>query len=130
MCVAGEKQMKIEKFYYDEKQQMINEIRQEMETCGQEWEPEKDPRFMDIVRKVVQFAETSGCNLKIETDSDRSAMIRMQTDGIWILCDGETSLQEKEIMQKLFQKADYVHIGNRERNGRSMVELEFNIKMD
>ena len=122
--------MKIERFFYDEKEKMLNEIRQEIKTEQQKWEPEKDQRFMDMVKRLMQFAENAACNIKIETDSDRSAMIKMQTDGIWILCNGETSLEEKAVMQELFQKAGYIHIGNGERKGKPVVKLEFNLKFE
>lgn len=160
MCLWGEKNMTIEGFYYDEKENMLDMIHREMEECRQkmtyeecrieyeqstekinmikscvetpdrEWNPEEDSRFLMYVERVVSFAEEAGLNIKIQTHEDGSAVFRIQTEDIWILGEGETSRKQKEMLQDLLEKAVYIHMGNREHNGKNLIEMEFEIKFN
>ena len=47
--------------------------------------------FKNITKRVIQFAQLSGCNIKIETLSSMDAVIKMQTGCIWLLSDGEAA---------------------------------------
>ena len=50
-------------------------------------------------------------------------MIRLQTDRIHFLSNGETDREEKEILQKLLQEAEYVHMGTDKREKEETILL-------
>ena len=50
---------------------------------------------------------------------------KMQMGGIWLLSDGETALQDKKVMQELIDQAEHVYIGNSEREGKNVLDMEF-----
>lgn len=74
--------------------------------------------FKNITKRVIQFAQLSGCNIKIETLSSMDAVIKMQTGCIWLLSDGEAAQQDKRVIQELIDQAEHVYIGNSEREGK------------
>ena len=120
--------MNMERLYYDEKQKLLSELRKEIQ------EQEKDTldrasgryrRFTELAEEATWFARTAGCNIRVQVLTDQSAMIRMQTDGIHLLSDGETGREEKKILQKLLQEAEYVHMGTDKREGKPVLLLEF-----
>lgn len=120
--------MNMERLYYDEKQKLLSELRKEIQ------EQEKQildrtsgrcRRFTELAEEATWFAKTAGCNIRIQALTDRSAMIRMQTDRIHFLSDGETDREEKEILQKLLQEAEYVHMGTDKREEKTVLLLEF-----
>ena len=78
-----------------------------------------------LQEEAAWFAKAAGCNIRIQVLTDRSAMIRMQTDRIHFLSDGETDREEKEILQKLLQEAEYVHMGTDKREEKTVLLLEF-----
>ena len=82
-------------------------------------------RFTELAEEAAWFAKAAGCNIRIQVLTDRSAMIRMQTDRIHFLSDGETDREEKEILQKLLQEAEYVHMGTDKREEKTVLLLEF-----
>ena len=87
--------------------------------------PEKYCWFKNITKRVIQFAQISGCNIKIETLPSMDAVIKMQMGCIWLLSDGETALQDKKVMQELIDQAEHVYIGNSEREGKNVLDMEF-----
>lgn len=91
--------------------------------------PEKYCWFKNITKRVIQFAQIAGCNIKIETFSNMDAVIKMQTGCIWLLSDGETALQDKKVMQELIDQAEHVYIGNSERDGKNVLDMEFIFKL-
>ena len=155
--------MNIEKFYYDEQEKMIEEMKREMEEHDQSLSPEerekerkkslqearaimenaeqkkrehyqivnaaKYQRFVYLSEQAMQFSKISGCNIKVQTFPDMSALIKLQTGCIWLLSDGETALEDKETMQCLLNEADWAYIGNSDRDGKNMLELEFRFEL-
>ena len=81
--------------------------------------------FKNITKRVIQFAQLSGCNIKIETLPSMDAVIKMQTGCIWLLSDGETAQQDKRVIQELIDQAEHVYIGNSEREGKKVLDMEF-----
>ena len=81
--------------------------------------------FKNITKRVIQFAQLSGCNIKIETLSSMDAVIKMQTGCIWLLSDGEAAQQDKRVIQELIDQAEHVYIGNSEREGKKVLDMEF-----
>ncbi len=81
--------------------------------------------FKNITKRVIQFAQLSGCNIKIETLPNMDAVIKMQTGCIWLLSDGETAQQDKRVIQELIDQAEHVYIGNSEREGKKVLDMEF-----
>lgn len=81
--------------------------------------------FKNITKRVIQFAQLSGCNIKIETLSSMDAVIKMQTGCIWLLSDGEDAQQDKRVIQELIDQAEHVYIGNSEREGKKVLDMEF-----
>ena len=81
--------------------------------------PVKYQRFIYLSERAIQFSKISGCNIKIQTFSDMSALI------IWLLSDGESALEDKETMKNLLNEADWVGIGSRKHGEKDVVELEF-----
>ena len=120
--------MNMERLYYDEKQKLLSELRKEIQEQEKQI-PDRTSgrcrRFTELAEEAVWFAKAAGCNIRIQVLTDRSAMIRMQTDRIHFLSDGETDREEKEILQKLLQEAEYVHMGTDKREGRTVLLLEF-----
>lgn len=91
--------------------------------------PAKYQRFIYLSEQAMQFSKISGCNIKVQTFPDMSALIKLQTGCIWLLSDGETALEDKEIVQCLLNEADWVYIGNSDRDGKNMLELEFRFEL-
>ena len=89
----------------------------------------KYQRFVYLSEQAMQFSKISGCNIKVQTFPDMSALIKLQTGCIWLLSDGETALEDKETMQCLLNEADWVYIGNSDRDGKNMLELEFRFEL-
>lgn len=87
--------------------------------------PVKYQRFIYLSERAVQFSKISGCNIKIQTFPDMSALIKMQTGYIWLLSDGESALEDKETMKNLLNEAGWVGIGSRKHGEKDVVELEF-----
>ena len=87
--------------------------------------PVKYQRFIYLSERAIQFSKISGCNIKIQTFPDMSALIKMQTGYIWLLSDGESALEDKETMKNLLNEADWVGIGSRKHGEKDVVELEF-----
>ena len=56
--------------------------------------PVKYQRFLYLSERAIQFSKMSGCNIKIQTFSDMSALIKMQTGYMWLLSDGESALED------------------------------------
>ena len=79
--------------------------------------------FKNITKRVIQFAQLSGCNIKIETLPSMDAVIKMQTGCIWLLSDGETAQQDKRVIQELIDQAEHVYIGNSEREGKKVLDI-------
>lgn len=155
--------MNIEKFYYDEQEKMIEEMKKKMEEYDQSLSPEererehrkslqearaimehaekkkkehyqiinpvKYQRFVYLSEQAIQFSKISGCNIKVQTFPDMSALIKLQTGGIWLLSDGETELEDKATMQCLLNEADWVYIGNSDKDGKNILELEFRFEL-
>ena len=98
--------MNMERLYYDEKQKLLSELRKEIQEQEKQI-PDRTSgrcrRFTELAEEADWFAKVAGCNIRIQVLTDRSAMIRMQTDRIHFLSDGETDREEKEILQKLLQ---------------------------
>ena len=107
--------------------ELISETCETEEVSG-DWNPQENSDFMFLVEKLESFARTAGCNLEIKTEGRGNTTIRIQTDGIWLLCDGETSVDEKEMLADLLHKADYVYMGTGERDGKTVVELQLGIQ--
>lgn len=120
--------MNMERLYYDEKQKLLFELRKEIQEQEKQI-PDRTSgrcrRFTELAEEAAWFAKAAGCNIRIQVLTDRSAMIRMQTDRIHFLSDGETDREEKEILQKLLQEAEYVHMGTDKREGKTVLLLEF-----
>ena len=141
--------MNIEKFYYDEQTEMYEQMKKEQDEHEQslsvdEREKEHQKLFQEA-RTIMEKAERkkkeeyqiinpvkyqrfiylSGCNIKIQTFPDMSALIKMQTGYIWLLSDGESALEDKETMKNLLNEADWVGIGSRKHGEKDVVELEF-----
>ena len=120
--------MNIERSYYDEKQKLLSELRKEIQEQEKQI-PDRTSgrcrRFTELAEEAAWFAKAAGCNIRIQVLTDRSAMIRMQTDRIHFLSDGETDREEKEILQKLLQEAEYVHMGTDKREEKTVLLLEF-----
>lgn len=120
--------MTIERLYYDEKERMLSELRKEIQEQEKQV-PDRASggyqRFTELAEEAAWFAKAAGCNIRIQALTDRSAMIRMQTDRIHFLSDGETGREEKEILQKLLQEAEYVHMGTDKRDKKTVLLLEF-----
>ena len=91
--------------------------------------PLKYQRFVYLSEQAIQFSKISGCNIKVQTFPNMSGLIKMQTACIWLLNDGESALEDKETMQSLLRDADWVYIGNSERDGKKMLELEFRFEL-
>ena len=115
-----------------EHQKLVQEARTIMEKAErkkkEEYQiinPVKYQRFIYLSERVVQFSKISGCNIKIQTFPDMSALIKMQTGYIWLLSDGESALEDKEIMKNLLNEADWVGIGSKKHGEKDVVELEF-----
>ena len=87
--------------------------------------PVKYQRFIYLSERAIQFSKISGCNIKIQTFPDMSALIKMQTGYIWLLSDGESALEDKETMKNLLNEADWVGIGSKKHGEKDVVELEF-----
>ena len=87
--------------------------------------PVKYQRFIYLSERAIQFSKISGCNIKIQTFPDMSALIKMQTGYIWLLSDGESALEDKETMKSLLNEADWVGIGSKKHGEKDVVELEF-----
>ena len=87
--------------------------------------PVKYQRFIYLSERAIQFSKISGCNIKIQTFPDMSALIKMQTGYIWLLSDGESALEDKETMKNLLNEAAWVGIGSRKHGEKDVVELEF-----
>ena len=87
--------------------------------------PVKYQRFIYLSERAVQFSKISGCNIKIQTFPDMSALIKMQTGYIWLLSDGESALEDKETVKNLLNEADWVGIGSKKHGEKDVVELEF-----
>ena len=85
----------------------------------------KYQRFVYLSEQAMQFSKISGCNIKVQTFPDMSALIKMQTGYIWLLSDGESALEDKETMKNLLNEADWVGIGSRKHGEKDVVELEF-----
>ena len=81
--------------------------------------------FKNITKRVIQFAQLSGCNINIETVSSMDAVNKMQTGCIWLLSDGEAAQQDKRVIQELIDQAEHVYIGNSEREGKKVCVLNF-----
>lgn len=81
--------------------------------------------FKNMTKRVIQFAQLSGCNIKIETLPSMDAVIKMQTGCIWLLSDGEAAQQDKRVIQELIDQAEHVYIGNSEREGKKVLDMEF-----
>ena len=94
-----------------EKYQLINSV--------------KYQRFVYLSERAIQFSKISGCNIKIQTFPDMSALIKMQTGYIWLLSDGESALEDEATMKNLLNEADWRGIGSRKHGERDVVELEF-----
>ena len=120
--------MNMERLYYDEKQKLLSELQREIQEQTKQI-PDRSSgryqRFTELAEEATWFAKAAGCNIRIQVLTDRSAMIRMQTDRIHFLSDGETDREEKEILQKLLQEAEYVHMGTDKREGETVLLLEF-----
>ena len=120
--------MNMERLYYDEKQKQLSELRKEIQEQEKQI-PDRTSgrcrRFTELAEEAAWFAKAAGCNIRIQVLTDRSAMIRMQTDRIHFLSNGETDREEKEILQKLLQEAEYVHMGTDKREGKTVLLLEF-----
>lgn len=120
--------MNMERLYYDEKQKLLSELRKEIQEQEKQI-PDRTfgrcRRFTELAEEAAWFAKAAGCNIRIQVLTDRSAMIRMQTDRIHFLSDGETDREEKEILQKLLQEAEYVHMGTDKREEKTVLLLEF-----
>lgn len=120
--------MNVERLYYDEKQKLLSELRKEIQEQEKQI-PDRTSgrcrRFTELAEEAAWFAKAAGCNIRIQVLTDRSAMIRMQTDRIHFVSDGETGREEKEILQKLLQEAEYVHMGTDKREGKTVLLLEF-----
>lgn len=118
----------MERLYYDEKQKLLSELQREIQEQTKQI-PDRSSgryqRFTELAEEATWFAKAAGCNIRIQVLTDRSAMIRMQTDRIHFLSDGETDREEKEILQKLLQEAEYVHMGTDKREGETVLLLEF-----
>ena len=112
--------MNIEKFYYDEPTEIYEQMKKEQDEHEQslsveerekaerkkkeEYQiinPVKYQRFIYLSERAIQFSKISGCNIKIQTFPDMSALIKMQTGYIWLLSDGESALEDKETMKNL-----------------------------
>lgn len=143
--------MNIEKFYYDEQTEMYEQMKKEQDEHEQSLsveEREKEhqklfqeartimekaerkkkeeyQRFIYLSERAIQFSKISGCNIKIQTFPDMSALIKMQTGYIWLLSDGESALEDKETMKNLLNEADWVGIGSKKHGEKDVVELEF-----
>lgn len=91
--------------------------------------PVKYQRFLYLSERAIQFSKISGCNIKVQTFPDMSALIKMQTGYMWLLSDGETALEDKETMQNLLNEADWVGIGSRKLGEKDVVELEFRFEL-
>ena len=89
--------------------------------------PVKYQRFIYLSERSIQFSKISGCNIKIQTFPDMSALIKMQTGTgyIWLLSDGESALEDKKTMKSLLNEADWVGIGSRKHGEKDGVELKF-----
>ena len=120
--------MNMERLYYDEKQKLLSELRKEIQEQEKQI-PDRTSgrcrRFTELAEEAAWFAKAAGCNIRIQVLTARSAMIRMQTDRIHFLSNGETDREEKEILQKLLQEAEYVHMGTDKREGKTVLLLEF-----
>ena len=91
--------------------------------------PVKYQRFLYLSERAIQFSKISGCNIKIQTFSDMSALIKMQTGYMWLLSEGESALEDKETMKNLLNEADWVDIGSRKHGEKDVVELEFRFEL-
>ena len=87
--------------------------------------PVKYQRFIYLSERAIQFSKISGCNIKIQTFPNMSALIKMQTGYIWLLSDGESALEDKETMKNLLNEADWVGIVSKKHGEKDVVELEF-----
>lgn len=112
-----------------ELQKMIQKAKEENSKVYRIVNPEKYRWFQEITEEVLLFSQVSGCNVKIETMSDMKAVIRMQTSCIWLFNDGETSRKEKKVVQELLDQAEHVYIGNIEREGKSILDIQFIFKL-
>ena len=122
--------MKIEHFYYDEQEKWFAQMKAAMEKHDAELSKEERTLekycwFKNMTKRVIQFAQLSGCNIKIETLPSMDAVIKMQTGCIWLLSDGETAQQDKRVIQELIDQAEHVYIGNSEREGKKVLDMEF-----
>ncbi len=75
--------------------------------------------FKNMTKQVIQFAQLSGCNIKIETLLSMDAVIKMQTGCIWLLSDGETAEQDETNNQELMKWAKML-VGNSEQEKMEM----------
>ena len=120
--------MNMERLYYDEKQKLLSELRKEIQEQEKQI-PDRTSgrcrRFTELAEEAAWFEKAAVCNIRIQVLTDRSAMIMMQTDRIHFLSDGETDREEKEILQKLLQEAEYVHMGTDKREEKTVLLLEF-----
>ena len=120
--------MNMERLYYDEKQKLLSELRKEIQEQEKQIPDrisDRCRRFTELAEEAAWFAKAAGCNIRIQALTGRSAMIRMQTDRIHFLSNGETDREEKEILQKLLQEAEYVHMGTDKREKKIILLLEF-----
>ena len=118
--------MNMERLYYDEKQKLLSELQKEIQEQKKQI-PDRASgryqRFTKLAEEAAWFAKAAGCNIRIQVLTDRSAMIRLQTDRIHFLSNGETDREEKEILQKLLQEAEYVHMGTDKREEEETILL-------
>ena len=118
--------MNMERLYYDEKQKLLSELRKEIQEQEKQI-PDRTSgrcrRFTELAEEAAWFAKAAGCTIRIQVLTDRSAMIRLQTDRIHFLSNGETDREEKEILQKLLQEAEYVHMGTDKREEEETILL-------
>ena len=118
--------MNMERLYYYEKQKLLSELQKEIQEQKKQI-PDRASgryqRFTELAEEAAWFAKAAGCNIRIQVLTDRSAMIRLQTDRIHFLSNGETDREEKEILQKLLQEAEYVHMGTDKREEEETILL-------
>ena len=112
--------MNMERLYYDEKQKLLSELQKEIQEQKKQI-PDRASgryqRFTELAEEAAWFAKAAGCNIRIQV------LIRLQTDRIHFLSNGETDREEKEILQKLLQEAEYVHMGTDKREKEETILL-------
>ena len=71
-------------------------------------------------------------NLLILTSGTEQYLITCTNKKIYIFTDNyldNQRLEDKETMQSLLREADWVYMGNSERDGKKMLELEFRFEL-